>query len=247
MGYEYLYNVFDRELAGFDVAAFQQRGLAPTTLEGPFTVDRCVEDAIAELDGHGWDRAWLVGHARGGLLALHLLARAPERVLGGLAIDPMGVVGDGGFQAVSEGIRARLPRQDWIRAEAIDARVVSDVATPEEHAEGWRLIFPSYFASPMHLPLLPDPLRVSPEAYAGVSETSLPALPALEAALPSIRVPFGCVAGAESPLPPSEGSEQIAARIPGAWVEVVEDAGHFPWFERPGCVAAAMARLTAAT
>jgi pimeloyl-ACP methyl ester carboxylesterase len=67
-------------------------------------------------------------------------------------------------------------------------------------------------------------------------------LPALEAALPTIAVPVGFVAGAASPLPPSASTE-TAERIPGAWVELVDDAGHFPWLERPGCVKAALDRL----
>jgi pimeloyl-ACP methyl ester carboxylesterase len=36
-----------------------------------------------------------------------------------------------------------------------------------------------------------------------------------------------------------------AERIPGAWVEVVEGAGHFVWVEAPGAVRAALRRLTA--
>jgi hypothetical protein len=31
--------------------------------------------------------------------------------------------------------------------------------------------------------------------------------------------------------------------IPGAWIEVVEGAGHFIWVERPGAVRAALRRL----
>ena len=34
-----------------------------------------------------------------------------------------------------------------------------------------------------------------------------------------------------------------AERIPGAWVVLEADAGHFPWVERPGCVVAAVDRL----
>ena len=34
-----------------------------------------------------------------------------------------------------------------------------------------------------------------------------------------------------------------AARIPGAWVEVVPGAGHFPWLDVPGCVRRALRRL----
>jgi pimeloyl-ACP methyl ester carboxylesterase len=45
---------------------------------------------------------------------------------------------------------------------------------------------------------------------------------------------------------PVEASTDAAERIPGAWVEVVEGAGHFLWFEAPGAVQASLRRLTAA-
>jgi pimeloyl-ACP methyl ester carboxylesterase len=44
---------------------------------------------------------------------------------------------------------------------------------------------------------------------------------------------------------PVEGAAAATARaVPGAWPEVVDGAGHFPWFERPGSVRAALERLT---
>ena len=43
---------------------------------------------------------------------------------------------------------------------------------------------------------------------------------------------------------PLAASKDGAERIPGAWVEVVEGAGHFIWAETPGAVRAALGRLT---
>jgi len=68
-------------------------------------------------------------------------------------------------------------------------------------------------------------------------------LPALEAGLPGIRVPVGFVHGSQSPMPLASSTDS-AGRIPGAWVEVVEGAGHFVWFEAPGAVRTALRRLT---
>ena len=50
------------------------------------------------------------------------------------------------------------------------------------------------------------------------------------------------VLGAESPLHPRNG-EQTAALMARAEVDLVAGAGHLPWVESPGCVAAALARL----
>ena len=82
------------------------------------------------------------------------------------------------------------------------------------------------------------PLRVSIPCYAETLESIQAEMPALEARLPDLALPVGFVAGAKSPIPVEEASGQTAARIPGAWLEVIDEAGHFPWLERPGCVAA---------
>jgi pimeloyl-ACP methyl ester carboxylesterase len=47
-------------------------------------------------------------------------------------------------------------------------------------------------------------------------------------------------------MPYAQAAAPTVESIPGAWLEVVDEAGHFPWFERPGSVRAALERLTAA-
>jgi pimeloyl-ACP methyl ester carboxylesterase len=50
-------------------------------------------------------------HSWGGHLALRLAAAHPERLLGVLAVDPLGIVGDGGMAAFdTEMARARRVR-----------------------------------------------------------------------------------------------------------------------------------------
>jgi pimeloyl-ACP methyl ester carboxylesterase len=44
---------------------------------------------------------------------------------------------------------------------------------------------------------------------------------------------------------PLEASTDAADRIPGAWVDVVDGAGHFIWVEAPGAVRDSLRRLTA--
>ena len=46
-------------------------------------------------------------------------------------------------------------------------------------------------------------------------------------------------------MPADEAAGATARAIPGARLDIVEGAGHFPWFEHPGCVRAALDRLTA--
>src|SRR5262249_54104310 len=53
----------------FTVVRYQQRGLPPTTLRGPYAVEDHVRDTIAVLDAVSDGPAWLIGHSWGGHLA----------------------------------------------------------------------------------------------------------------------------------------------------------------------------------
>jgi pimeloyl-ACP methyl ester carboxylesterase len=107
-----------------------------------------------------------------------------------------------------------------------------------------RLVWPAYFADPEKAPPMPE-LRMAIERGGEMMPSTLAELPALEAGLPAIRVPVGFVHGSRSPMPLAASTDS-ADRIPGAWVEVVEGAGHFIWFEAPGAVRTALRRLTGA-
>jgi pimeloyl-ACP methyl ester carboxylesterase len=120
LSYEYLDQLGDEIGAGFQVAAFQQRGLEPSTVEGPFTIAQALADALAVLEALNWGQAFIVGHSWGGQLALRLAAAHPERLLGALAVDPLGVVGDGGMAAFEAEMLARTPSQDRERAHELD-------------------------------------------------------------------------------------------------------------------------------
>ena len=76
----------------------QQRGLEPSTLVGPRDVETHVADAIAVLDHLGWDRAWLIGHAWGAHLGMHIAVAHPERAAGLIALDALGALPAGRWQ-----------------------------------------------------------------------------------------------------------------------------------------------------
>ena len=88
-------------------------------------------------------------------------------------------------------------------------------------------------------------LRIATARSAEMVPSIMAELPALEAGLPEIRVPVGFVHGSLSPMPLGTSTDAVE-RIPGAWLEVVNGAGHFTWVEAPGAVRAALRRLTGA-
>jgi pimeloyl-ACP methyl ester carboxylesterase len=239
----YLDEPADELVPSFTVAAFQQRGLPLSTEDGPFTVEQALADVVAVLDHLGWDRAYVVGHSWGGHLAFHTAVSLPERLLGVLAIDPLGAVGDGAAAAFEAEMLARMPEQDRLLAQQLDERAIGGEGSEADALKGLQLVWPSYFADPSNAPPMPT-MRMSLAAYAGLWEDLNAVLPDLERSLAEIRVPLGVLVGARSPMPAQEAGLASAERVPGGWGVSVPDAGHFPWFESPGCVAAAMRRLS---
>jgi pimeloyl-ACP methyl ester carboxylesterase len=245
LGYEHLDGLAEELAQGYRVAHYQQRGLAPSTEEGEFTVAEAVADVAAVLDHLGWGRAWFVGHSWGGHLAFHVADALPDRLLGVVSVDPLGGVGDGAAAAFGAEMVSRAPEQVRARIEELDARDMDGSATPEDEAEQWDLVWPSYFADRDNVMPRP-PMRSSMPAHVGLWGDLKERLPDLERRLPGIRVPVTVVVGERSPMPPEAAGGATAERIPGARLVVVAGAGHFPWFEEPGCVRSALDGLASA-
>jgi pimeloyl-ACP methyl ester carboxylesterase len=154
MGYEYL-DALAAELGdGYRIANFQQRGLSPSTIDGPFTMATALDDVAAVLETLGWPQAVVVGHSWGGHLALRFAAAHPDRLLGLLCIDPVGVVGDGGAGATFAELAARTPSEGRARLHELARQKPSG---GEEVPEALRILWPAYFADPRAAP----PLAVS--------------------------------------------------------------------------------------
>jgi pimeloyl-ACP methyl ester carboxylesterase len=233
------------EIRGWRAISYQQRGLAPSTLSGPFTIESHVADAIAVLDELGIEQAVVLGHSWGGHLALHLALAAPDRVTGLVLVDSLGAAGDGGVVEMGQHLGERLLPENVGAYTAVSERLGGPEPTEDDMTESLRLLWPGYFADPAAiLPFSPD-WRLSFAAYAGTFGSVAEHLSGgFAAKLAGIGVPAVLVLGAKSPMPVSQG-EQTAALLPDAEVMIVPDAGHLPWVERPGCVADALSKLAA--
>lgn len=242
IGFDYLRDLADELAEENDVAWYQQRGLDPSRGEGPFTVAADVADARRILDALGWETTYVLGHSWGGHLALHVAEAMPERLRGVLVVDPLGAVGDGRWPEFDEEIFRRTPEAVRAQARELDELRSAGAVDEDLALEGLRLVWAAYFADPDRAPPMPT-FRYSSARSAQVGQSIQAELPALEAGLPGIRVPVGFLHGSRSPMPLG-ASTDAAERIPGAWVDVVEGAGHFIWYEVPGAVRDALRRLT---
>jgi pimeloyl-ACP methyl ester carboxylesterase len=244
LSYSYMDDLGAELAAEFRVASYQQRGLEPSTLEGPHTIAQSIDDAITVLDGLGWSQAFVVGHSWGGHLALRLAAAHPERLLGTLAVEPIGVVGDGGRAAFEAEIGARVPKEGRRRLEEIDEREKAGEVTDANYLESMKILWPAYFADPEKAPPAPA-MRSSIEAYMGITSEMADGLEVVAAELAKGRILYASLAGAGSPIPWGQASRTTVELSPRASLTVLGDAGHFPWIERPGCVGTVLRRLVA--
>ena len=231
-------------LPAYRVATFQQRGHRAVDDRG------CVHDRRGGGRRRGSARPPRLGpgvrrggSSWGGHLAFWVAGRLPERLLGVLAVDPLGAVGDGGNAEFEAEMERRTPEADRERAAELDRLAQEGEVSEELALESFRLFWPAYFADPAaRRRRVPEPMRLSIPAYSGLFTDLVARLPELEASLPGITVPLGVVVGERSPIPNAAGRAS-ADRVPGGWTEVVPGAGHLPWYEVPGSVRQALDRL----
>jgi len=236
-------DMLDAETSGWRSIRYQQRGLPPSAVDGSLTVEGHVADAIAVLDSLRVDRAVVLGHSWGAYLALHLARAHPDRVAGLVLVDPLGAVGDGGAAEIGEHLHERLLPAAVQPYAAIEARLEGPDPTDADMLASLRLIWPGYFADPATAPPIPSHIRVSMAGYmATFASVAQHFADNFGEKLRDLRIPAVFVLGELSPMPVSQG-RQTAALLPTAEVTVVPAAGHLPWHEEPGCVAAALGRI----
>jgi pimeloyl-ACP methyl ester carboxylesterase len=244
-GFSDYMEILGPEVTGWHAIRYQQRSLSPSSVDGPFTVEQHVADAVSVLDACGVRRAMVLGHSWGGHLALQLAVAHPDRVAGLVLVDGLGAIGDGGVAELGQALLDRLLPRAAARLQELAGRLAGPEPSDGDVTEQTSLLWPGYFAEPASAPPWPPYMRVSLAGYAGTFSSINEHLAAgFAESLRGIAVPAVFVLGARSPMPLSQG-QQTAALIPSAEVEVIPAAGHLPWHEQPGCVADALARIHA--
>lgn len=179
------------------------------------------------LDALKIERAHLVGHSIGGMVAQEFAATRPARVASLIlyATSPAFGRPDGTWQR--EFLAARLAPLDSGRSMAelapgIVKGLVGDDPDPDAVARATAAMS-----------------RVPEDAY----QAAMRCLVSFDRreALPELAVPVLVLAGAQDDNAPARMMERMAARIPGAVFEIVPRAGHLVHFERPQVFRAAIA------
>lgn len=198
---------------------------APTT---GYEMESLAGDVLALLDRLEIDRAAIMGHSMGGYVTLAAWRLARERFLA------LGMIASQAGADTEEARNNRFKLVDKVAAEG---------SAPVAAFMGPRLLAPGRAAGDPLAAQCRQIMLASPPAGIVGSLRALAARPNSEDLLPTIGVPALIVAGAVDQIIPRAKAETMAAAIPHATLEVLENTGHMPMLERPEETSAAMLLL----
>jgi len=177
----------------------------------------------------------LAGHSMGGRVALEIVRRAPSRVAHlalldtGFAPLPPGTAGD--TERAGRAALLAIARERGMRA------MGSTWVQPMVHPE--RLADAALIGAILDMIARSTPERFAREIHA------LLARPDAAGVLAAIRCPTLVLCGREDAWAPVAQHRDIAQRVPGSRLVVIERCGHMAPMERPDEVARALAGLLA--
>ena len=174
----------------------------------------------------------LAGHSMGGRVALEIVRRAPRRV------ERVALV-DTGWRALPAGAPGDEER-------AVRHALLATAREQGMRAMGrvWvqRMVHPARLADDRLIDAILDMIeRQTPDRFAMQIEALL-ARPDAGAVLRGIRCPALVLCGRQDAWSPLAQHEEMAAMIPGAVLDVIEESGHMVTMEQPERVADALLR-----
>jgi 3-oxoadipate enol-lactonase len=207
-------------LKAFDVLAYDQRGLGRTSKPNKaYLMADYADDAAALLDAVGWKRVRVVGVSFGGMVALEMVLRHPDRV-SKLALCATSPGGEGG---------SSYPHHSLQNLSAHErARVMVSISDTRRNA-GWAAENPGELEELIRK-FSDDPFAEEPGHQSGISRL-------LEARrqhdtwerLAQIRCPVLTCCGRYDGIALRSSQELTVGRIPGATLRIFEGGHQFLW------------------
>jgi 3-oxoadipate enol-lactonase len=199
------------------VVDFDNRGIGESDKpEGPYTAAQMAGDALQVLDEAGIEHAHVFGASLGGMIAQELAVTAPERV------DTLilGCTTPGGPNAVPmPEVTLRLfAEAPSLPPEVALRRFIENALGEAPPTELVDELFARRVANP------PDQAGWQAQAAAGMGFQGVDA---------EITAPTLILAGTADNVVDYRNAELLAARIPGARVELLEGSGHLFFWEQP--------------
>ncbi len=228
-------------LAGGRIIAMDSRGRGSSDHSGAasYTVPREAEDVIEMMDYLGIAAAPFIGTSRGGMVAMAIAARFPDRITG-LCLNDIGP------EMEPEG-RARIPT--YIGVQPTERTIAERVAAMPGYNPGfanvpedrWRAEVERHFAeTPQGLRITYDP------ALRDAFMATIDSAPNMWHGYDAMAVkPIAVVRGLNSLILSPRIVAEMARRRPDLIRAEVPDRGHMPFLDEPESVAAIRAFLSA--
>jgi 3-oxoadipate enol-lactonase len=206
----------------FEVIAFDNRGIGLSApIDGPFTIVEMAKDAAGLLDELGIESAHVVGISMGGMIAQDLALADPER-LRSLTLGCTYCGGPGSRLMPQENVEilaAGMTSGDRDKAIRASYEVnLSPAFRADEDA------YAAFHEMATKVPAAKQVIELQAQAIFG-HDTS--------ARLGEISAPTLIIHGTVDGVLPFPNGEQIAALMPDARFEILEDVGHMFWWEQP--------------
>lgn len=178
------------------------------------TMEAAAERCLEATDEGGLDRVVVCGLSIGGYVAFELWRRAPERFLGVVLANTRAIAD------TPEGAAGRRALADRLRTEG-NVLIGEPPALLAEDA-------PTALRERVRALIADQPAEAIAAALLGMAER-----PDSTADLAGIDVPTLVVTSTADRLIPPEVSAEMADRIPGARLEIIEGVGHLSSLEAP--------------
>ena len=188
-------------------------------VEGPLSIERFVAAARRVLAASGRERAHVVAHSMGVIVATHLAAAEPKVVRSLALFGPLLAPPD----AARPQLRARgeKARKEGIAAmQAIADTLVQSATSAETKAQRHAAV--AFVRESL--------MRQGPDGYARSCDALADALPADAS---RISCPTLLVTGDEDVVAPPQAVRAMSEKIAGSQVEVLRGCGHWTPVERP--------------
>jgi 3-oxoadipate enol-lactonase len=205
----------------FDVVAYDHRGIGESTdVPGDFSTADLAADAVAVLDGLGWDAAHVLGISLGGMVAQELAIAHPDRIQS-LVLGCTYCGGPGSSLAAPGPLRMLQAMNTGNADAAVRAGFLANLSSAYTVDE-------SHYAPFKAVALavgIPVPLVIRQAKAGFVHNTS--------ARLEQITAPTLILHGTDDEMIGYENGQLIAGLIPGSRLHTFDGVGHLFWWERP--------------
>lgn len=213
-------NVWQPQVQGladrYTIARFDLEGSGRSSVRGALSIDGWVANIEAVMTSAGLERATLVGHSLGTLIAQHFAARYPGRV------QRLALLG---VNRAPEDARRQTVRDRANKVRSGGMLAIADGVTSAALSEQTRQKKPEVVAAVREFLL-----RQDPEGYARSCEA---VAEAVAADLSRITCPVLLVAGSDDTVSPPAISHNMARELRDARVAVITGCGHWLTLERP--------------